>query len=541
MASFTLLPPPSFPSSSFPPLLPPPGSSPHLFPPSSPHEHPPPPFSQASAYNPDILSPEQVVLAGILPAFTTFTCVWLGIYVWDSMATLSLEYRCIWRAKMSAVKVAYLVNRYSTLVLLIIEVVVLVFHYSPDTCASLSFVRPIGQIVSVIACSSILSIRLWALWDRSRTILAVMTLLVIAQLGVMVGLVTQGHADAMDFHGCLFAQADSYGVVWTTTLLFETIALVLLIYRVLVLRRRIGPSPLLRILLRHSVGYFAAVFASGLVNLIFFALAGGRNRPPPPYQPFMVPAAITIMSLMASRLVLDLHRSKTKLSLSTASPHSGGGQTLGSPQQSPPLYAQQVPVRPGPNPRAFSTAEKGPADHVAIELGYFSSKTYHGDHCVDTGQEKPPSRFDDGPEQGHEEDLASPLDFVASPVLSPLTPSSRPVLTAYPSQASSFSYSATAPCTPPPLPPAVASRLPCTTYTMARPSSPTAWVRRSLGRLSTSAQSTKKVHIPQSPSVEGAILVQRETTVAVTEVPATDREARGPGIGEGDFWTGQAL
>ncbi|GAA6021552.1 hypothetical protein JCM10207_005065 [Rhodosporidiobolus poonsookiae] len=498
------------------------------------------------------LPPELAQLAGILPAFTIFTCVWLGIYIWDTMATFPLEYRCVLRAKMSAVKAAYLVNRYWTLILLALEVVVLTGAFTPDTCSTLAFVRPVGQIVTVVACSAILAIRLWALWDRNRVIFASMLLLISAQLGVMLGIVTQGHAlilppeiaDAMDFRGCLFVQKDGYGVAWATTLFFETIALSLLVYRIVVLRHRNGHSPILCILLRHGVGYFAVVFVSGLVNLIFFALADDSVGPSPPYQAFNVPATIAIMSLMSSRLVLDLHRSKKKLNLSSAGPQSCGRPTTASPL-SPPLYGQHIPIARPSNPLAFSTAQPCSGGHVAIELGCFSGTTYHGDHVVpcriDTSHKKPSSRFDDAREEGGEEDLSFPLTIAASSSLHPSTPTTPPVLSVFPCEATSFAYNATSPCTPPSAPPPAATRFPSTTYTVARPSSPTAWARRSLGRSPPSAQSGRKKDVPRSPSVEGAILVQRETTVAVSDVPVRDRESRGPGMGKGDIWTGQAL
>ncbi|GAA6038847.1 hypothetical protein JCM8097_002925 [Rhodosporidiobolus ruineniae] len=269
-----------------------------------------------------------------LQLFATAAVFWLGIVVWDTLATFPREYKYMWRAKWSFLKVAFLVNRYWLLTSMVVRIWLVKSTISAgaslsaliwetlltilglvDLCTRIAGLHPASTTITIAACGCILGIRLYALYDRSRKILVLLAVLLFAELSIMIGVASQSRAIVFPpssphtFTGCMARQPQRLSPrYWSACLAFESACLGLLVYRVrIVLRRKSGPLPILTVLLRHGLFYFVAVFFSGLANIIFY------TQPNPAWRIFNVPGSAALMSLMASRLTLSLHASKDYL------------------------------------------------------------------------------------------------------------------------------------------------------------------------------------------------------------------------------------
>ncbi|GAA5959779.1 hypothetical protein JCM21900_006380 [Sporobolomyces salmonicolor] len=203
---------------------------------------------------------------------------------------------------------------------------------SPALCQHIYLFQPAGNILVLFFCACILLTRILALYERSRKLLWGLILLLALQVGVMVGATTQFRplllapdlAEAVNFYGCVAIAHDVkagafVAVFWAAPLVFDTVILVLTVLRVLCIRRRSGPMPILRQFLRDGVFYYMVVFATDVANVSLYAQSDTT------IQNFSSPASTVLTSLMASRLVLSLF-SKSSLSLSTQPPanHSPG-------------------------------------------------------------------------------------------------------------------------------------------------------------------------------------------------------------------------
>ncbi|BGP20314.1 hypothetical protein JCM10213_002057 [Rhodosporidiobolus nylandii] len=447
-----------------------------------------------------ILPHELKDLRDALPIFKAYAMFWLGIILWDTLATFPIEYRFVWKSKWSILKVCYLLNRYWTPLAMFFDVLMITSHVSEDLCGHIARFNPASGMISILACGVILSVRIYALWDRSKMILATLVSLLLGELAMMLVGIIRSEAlvipppfkDAVGFYGCIARQTHGLALLfWAASLAFETIALALLVWRILVLKKRSGSLPILRILLRHGVFYFSVVFVVGVVNIIFFA------QPRVAYQAFNAPAAVALMSLMASRLVLALHDSKDKLSLSSHTPTPGGtGPRL--PSRAPttahsrPNTARGTPLpKPGP---PFTYHETSSA---AVELGDLSGSTL--------GDSPSPSRRRGAganlPRSSTDEDLEKgglSLHWVELP--------SRPPV----SHTQSATYRQE-------LATSALDRRPQTTSQLDEDDErPTSWSDRILSRNASGRNGPADV--PRSASFERGIVVRQETTVSVSGI-----------------------
>ncbi|BGP20300.1 hypothetical protein JCM10213_002071 [Rhodosporidiobolus nylandii] len=450
-----------------------------------------------------ILPHELKDLKDALPIFKAYAMFWLGIILWDTLSTFPVEYRFVWKSNWSILKACYLLNRYWTPIAIFFDVLMINSHVSPSLCTHVARFFPASAMVTILACGSILSIRLYALWERSRTILATLLTLLLAELALMlVGTIRSEAAvvipppfvEAVGFHGCLAQQTHGLALLyWAVSLAFETIALTLLVWRIIVLKNRSGSLPILRILLRHGVFYFIIVFVAGVVNIGFFA------QPRVAYQAFNAIGALALMSLMASRLVLALHDSKDKLTLSSHTPTPGGsGPRLSS--RAPTAHSRPNTARSAPLPKPGPPFTWYPPTPSAVELSNLSGSTLGGESPSvsparkrGAGANLPRSSTDDDLEKG-----GLSLHWVELP--------SRPP----PSHTQSATYRHERAVS------ALDRRGQTTSQLDEDDERPTSWSDRILSRNGSGRNSAPDV--PQSASFECGIVVRQETTVTVSGV-----------------------
>ncbi|GAA5822629.1 hypothetical protein JCM10212_004342 [Sporobolomyces blumeae] len=240
---------------------------------------------------------------------------WLSLVIWDMAVTLPVEIRHVWRAKWSLIKSFFLLNRSWTLASLSIEAYLALGKISPDLCNRVFLFTPIAAFLITLFCSCISTIRVYAIYNRDRRILAALLLGLFASTGVQASLIARASPlslpapvkQAIDFFGCLAVAKTGESesallFVWVAALLFDSLVLFLTAWRHSALKRRsggIGVPVMRQVVARHLV-YFSAIFAAKVINVVFFALRD------PALRTLNAPMQLVLSSLLTSRLVLWL-------------------------------------------------------------------------------------------------------------------------------------------------------------------------------------------------------------------------------------------
>lgn len=348
----------SGPPSSFPP--PPLGfpSPPFGAPPPGPGGVPPAPP------NPFIGIPQSLVQ--ILLVFRDYLIVMVAVLVWDSLCTLNLERKFIWRARWTPLKVAYLINRYWTLALACITTVLIQTNVPVHICLKIARIEPGGIVLTIMACAAILTIRVWAIvsravhfendflissqYERCYYILAFLVSLMLAEFIVLCLAVIQFSRACVcaggsklttspavslpsNLPGCVTAgKPGSRGwavAFWAAPLLFDTVIILLTVHRILYYRRVAAFIPVLSVFGKDGGLYYMVIFTVDLINILFFAqriqaLQSINSAASLVLTSLMVrptPRATLLSMRQASRIVLNLHQSNH-----LASNSSGNGQ-----------------------------------------------------------------------------------------------------------------------------------------------------------------------------------------------------------------------
>ncbi|GAA5983989.1 hypothetical protein JCM11641_001418 [Rhodosporidiobolus odoratus] len=305
------------------------------------------------------------------------------------------------------------------------------------------------------------------------------------------------YLDAVGFYGCTVHQPLGLApLYWGASLTFETIALALLVYRIFELRRQSGSLPILNVLLRHGAFYFMVVFVAGLVNIL----------------------------MSASRLVLSLHASKDKLTLSTHAALSRQSLHLAH------SFSPREPTNFDKIGDAFSAHATAP---LHTELSDLSGSTILDDPISAV----PGSPVDekDGSTLTRTSTRIRYAELPTRPA--PSHPHSPLHLNPYALSSSRGNprRPSTAPSRLEPRPrPAPAPRPPSTPF----PAQP----RSRFFLRGSNSSSSNGAALPRSVSFEDLTRVQQETTVTVEQIAVADADLQGGGLDKGrEVWTGEGL
>ncbi|KAJ7331372.1 hypothetical protein DFH08DRAFT_881467 [Mycena albidolilacea] len=231
---------------------------------------------------------------------------------YEYFLTLSLEILRYWGTPLKLPTILFFANRYGTL-FGTIPVVIQNFwttESSPQKiriCQHLETYHQYFIIVTQILIGLMLLLRTYALYERSKRVLALMVFVAVASIAVAIWSVFTGKAgdSSQNLHlyvGCAYgftkAQGISLATAWAGSGVFDFMVFVL------TLRKGLGVDSrdinLLSVLLRDGSVYFGVMAMSNLSNILTFVLGS-------PYTRGIVTTFTNIISsLMISRLMLNL-------------------------------------------------------------------------------------------------------------------------------------------------------------------------------------------------------------------------------------------
>ncbi|KAJ6597560.1 hypothetical protein DFH09DRAFT_1272231 [Mycena vulgaris] len=233
--------------------------------------------------------------------------VYLVILFWDHLITLDNEINLIWRRKKSLSSYSFLVNRYFAFLTGIPVLLLPFLTLSSETCVHYTLFREVALLGTQLIVSSILVMRIYALFGRNRRVLWCILVIGAIVLGASVWSVTgQKGYRSMAAAGCHFAimesTANRMAGCWEALFAFDSIIFGLTLYNAYTTRRRMAPrSNLHSLVLRDGAMYFSIMALANLANIATYYV------PQPLYQGSLATFSNCISVTMVSRLILNLH------------------------------------------------------------------------------------------------------------------------------------------------------------------------------------------------------------------------------------------
>ncbi|KIY65996.1 hypothetical protein CYLTODRAFT_399460 [Cylindrobasidium torrendii FP15055 ss-10] len=180
-------------------------------------------------------------------------------------------------------------------------------------CHTLQLYHQLYAIAIQVIVSTVLIIRTYALYGRSRRIAAFQITVALVALGVGIYALFSGRSkgapvpDLPLYVGCTSGvakdTAERIGAAWSSMLVFDGVIFYLTVHKAIELNKQRGVN-LLRILLRDGAVYFAVMIIANVANIITFFV--GR----PYFRGAITTFMNVISSTMVSRLILNLRDPK---------------------------------------------------------------------------------------------------------------------------------------------------------------------------------------------------------------------------------------
>ncbi|KAF7336548.1 hypothetical protein MSAN_02287000 [Mycena sanguinolenta] len=225
------------------------------------------------------------------------TAAFVTVLVYDWLLTMRLEVEFIWRQKMSFGKLLYFINRY----LVIIDLVILLNSYAnpiihgskvpaaPNSLLDNDALCPSCRcvpwfhidswlgVVSIVAIDTIMLIRTWAMWHRSKKALAALvTLQVLCNLAeagatLWASLTLFYIPSPNDIRPCLtgFARPNVLYALFMGVVVWDLVVMVATLIRVIpTMRLNQRVSPMIELILKDGIQYFILMLLIALANIV---------------------------------------------------------------------------------------------------------------------------------------------------------------------------------------------------------------------------------------------------------------------------------
>ncbi|GAA6061405.1 hypothetical protein JCM10212_004463 [Sporobolomyces blumeae] len=238
----------------------------------------------------------------------------LALLVWDHLATMPAEWRLMWkRQKWTLVRVSFFLNRYWVLWATMFNTVYYLGDISDRLCTRTSWILRANIIALFLFTDSILLIRVYAIFEKSKPVLVSLLALLTVEMVMMITssfffrpyTLPPGADIFLSMKGCTslpdFDKLQLVSILfWLPSLVFNTAVLVLTVCRSWTVERRCGKVPVLTAMRTSGTLYFAVVVVANCVSLGFSSQTNISLQ-------FIGNSPSTILtSIMCSRLVLSL-------------------------------------------------------------------------------------------------------------------------------------------------------------------------------------------------------------------------------------------
>ncbi|KAI0791988.1 hypothetical protein C8Q75DRAFT_805034 [Abortiporus biennis] len=195
------------------------------------------------------------------------------ITYYDYLLTSGDEARYIWGCKGSILWIFYF-NRYFSILALIPEIMEIFISPSPSwetVCSGLKTYVQVSIVIAQLVTSVTLLLRTYALYDRSRKILAVILVIGFPLIGLIIWSVVTQHADSLTTIGCVVIGTrdvqSKLGFAWVALIAYEMLIFILTVMKTYrerntTYRTTVGHvGSLMELMCRDGAVYFAIMMA----------------------------------------------------------------------------------------------------------------------------------------------------------------------------------------------------------------------------------------------------------------------------------------
>ncbi|GAA5845791.1 hypothetical protein JCM3766R1_000319 [Sporobolomyces carnicolor] len=244
-----------------------------------------------------------------------YLIAWSSLLIWDWLATFPAEVENIWLKKKTPLRVTFLLNRYGTLSLNSATLALILARVSADVCARLYWIERLTLVWVLVMTTALLALRVFTIFDRSRTAGVALSLLVIAQFSVLVAAASFVHplqmpqelSGYLDTFGCVVADPAGDQAFLALAFFCAPFATTALLLVATIFRRwqiqkeqRGRKSPLLEKMVRDGALYLVCITAVSSLNAYFFIKSNG------PFKSMNLCVVVIVSSTLSCRLVLSI-------------------------------------------------------------------------------------------------------------------------------------------------------------------------------------------------------------------------------------------
>ncbi|CAE6440266.1 unnamed protein product [Rhizoctonia solani] len=247
------------------------------------------------------------------------TVAGFALMIWDHFITLPTEIQLVWPAKLSPVKVLFLLNRYIPPIFIGIDTVnltgsaswlsdklVIPVLTSVNASCEVWILLDVGvQLLTMFAATFLIGMRVHILWDNRRDIFLWVSIAWISHVTANVILVIMnseknaGSYSVQPMFNICFGRVEDTWIVWIPVMLYHCFIMVLLVIKSLS-TPRIASARLHNVIVRDGFVYFFVVFLAMLFNLLSWALAPATLAGLPRWVVW------SVCTIATSRLLLSL-------------------------------------------------------------------------------------------------------------------------------------------------------------------------------------------------------------------------------------------
>ncbi|KLO12049.1 hypothetical protein SCHPADRAFT_439906 [Schizopora paradoxa] len=234
-----------------------------------------------------------------------------AIYFYDSLLNFEDEVTLIWRKRWNIGTVMYLATRYLVLIDITVMLVYL-FHanMNPETCHTVYSITTYFAFGGIILAEIILAMRTYALWKRSKIILAI---LLVVHLGTDIPdtWLTIESVNALRFSPslvptlipCLPNVPKTKMFIPFINLMVQEAVMTFLAFLAAINHWRHTNSPLIKTIYRDGTLYFVCLLLISTVNVVIFTVQSLNI-----YYDLLIELQRILHSILSARIILNMRK-----------------------------------------------------------------------------------------------------------------------------------------------------------------------------------------------------------------------------------------
>ncbi|EJD38837.1 hypothetical protein AURDEDRAFT_172157 [Auricularia subglabra TFB-10046 SS5] len=244
------------------------------------------------------------------------------LFIYDYFTTFAEEVALIWPAQWGAGKILFLLARYITWPELVIVLWIELFDVKPKLCHAIYTYATWSILAGITISDMILILRTWAIWGAKRSVLAMLSILLLAITAANCYIVAYYIRNTVfisatsvvpGIQGCVITDSTRrIGVTWISLTAFEFVIVLMTVVKGVEHFRK-GSSNLISSLYRDGILYFIYLFSISLTNLVFVYAT------PAEYIVLLAQLQRAFHAILSCRIILHLRSAATTRNTATVS------------------------------------------------------------------------------------------------------------------------------------------------------------------------------------------------------------------------------